>query len=139
MTGHGCPNCDEEGKRVSLKVVSRVLNRPLEPEETAGYFYACTSPYCFAAYYKSDGTVFPIHEAKVPFSFKAFYSNPIVCHCNGVRLETIKDAIRVKKAYTLKEVTECTGAMNVRRCDQMNPLGQCCQEEIQRLIDLYKE
>jgi len=57
----------------------------------------------------------------------------IICYCSNVSEQTIK-AVIAKGARSLKAIQQQTGACIGDRCKELNPSGECCSKEIQKML-----
>lgn len=63
-------------------------------------------------------------------------NNDIVCYCDHVTKGEIIEAMK-QGAKTLKDVKRMTGACCSCKCEEMNPSGKCCAQDIARVMQEY--
>lgn len=65
--------------------------------------------------------------------------NEYICYCNKVSEEDIRIAIQEKKAQSIEDVIEMTGAMKNSNCAVNNPKGTCCYSDILTTYQKYSK
>ena len=58
-----------------------------------------------------------------------------ICYCKNISEAEIIDAIN-NGAGSLKEVQDKTGACTGNRCKELNPSGECCSGDINKLLNI---
>ncbi len=62
----------------------------------------------------------------------------IICFCKHVSEAEIKSAI-AQDAKSLKDIQYTTSACTGNRCDELNPKGICCSDDINQLLQTEKK
>lgn len=62
----------------------------------------------------------------------------IICYCKNVMESEIKSAIS-QGAKTLKDIQLATSACTGNSCEELNPKGICCSEDINNMLQLEKK
>ncbi len=75
------------------------------------------------------------NQVIVPIWFKQGADPKYACYCSEVTEDQVIVAVVVHGAKTVKEVNALTGAMRNSNCLENNPLGVCCHQIIQGVID----
>ncbi len=57
----------------------------------------------------------------------------LICYCKQVSKREIEKAIS-EGAKTLKDIQEITGACTGNQCEELNPSGKCCANDINELL-----
>ncbi len=58
----------------------------------------------------------------------------IICYCKNVIVDEIEQAI-VNGAKTIGDIQTITGACTGNKCKELNPLGRCCSEDINAMLN----
>ena len=112
-----------------------VLDDLLEQIDDNEYFL-CMNEDCNITYYNTESNMkFNKHQIKVPIWFKKDANPKYACYCSEVTEEQIINAVLKNDATNMKEVLRITGAMSNSKCQNKNPLGKCCHQVIQDVID----
>jgi len=117
-----CPLCGNPGQKVPKQTVASMLAKSPSGKE----FWICLTPTCKAAYYGKDDSLWMQDEVKVAIGFKDGAKPKYVCYCSGVTEQDIINAVLSKKAVTLSDAIQVTGAMKNGNCRTSNPTGMCC-------------
>ncbi|HAH25546.1 MAG TPA: NAD(P)H-nitrite reductase [Prolixibacteraceae bacterium] len=62
-----------------------------------------------------------------------FNPDSVICYCKQVTQKEIEKAIQMG-SKTLADIRQTTGACTGNQCKEMNPLGKCCSDDINRLL-----
>jgi bacterioferritin-associated ferredoxin len=130
-----CPICSEKAqpvKNITIKnmVIENELNRVGEQD-----YYICLNTKCEVVYFNAEANTFNQQQVKVPIWYKEGANPKYACYCSKVTEEDIIDAVVNQGARNMKAVTEVTGAMKQGKCLTNNPIGKCCHQEVQKVID----
>jgi len=60
--------------------------------------------------------------------------NELICYCKNITKGEVDNAI-LNGAKTLKDIQSMTGACTGNQCKELNPLGVCCSNEINGLLN----
>ncbi|WP_027632051.1 Csac_0668 family 2Fe-2S cluster-binding (seleno)protein [Clostridium hydrogeniformans] len=133
---HLCPVCKKQGAFVkNITVKHMVIDELLEQIDDNEYFL-CMNEDCNITYYNTESNMkFNKHQVKVPIWFKKDANPKYACYCSEVTEEQIINAVLKNDATNMKEVLRITGAMSNSKCQNKNPLGKCCHQVIQDVID----
>jgi len=58
----------------------------------------------------------------------------MICYCKNVTIDEVERAV-VNGAKTLGEIQATTGACTGNKCKELNPLGRCCSEDINAILN----
>ena len=125
-----CPSCGAEGQPVPLETVKSLVPS-FKPGETD--FRVCTTPECDVVYFSRNVSYSQAH-VRTPVAWKDAASPKIVCYCNRVTEEDIRNAVVHQGARTLQDVSRMTGAMTGGKCILNNPKGICCHKDVQDVL-----
>ena len=135
MEEKSCPNCGGPAGRVRRVTVRSLLLEPDANGAEDAEYNICLAEGCPVVYFNDAGTeVYEQSQIKVPVAYKGGAEPKYVCYCSKVTEAKVKEAI-AKGAWTVAGVCKLTGAMKHSNCARNNPMGRCCREEIQGLID----
>jgi len=133
-----CPVCKKIGREVPKITVESLVNDFIDNGiET---FMICMNPDCDVVYYSIDGkNTYIKNLVKVPVWFKDEAEPKYACYCSKVTEKQVIEAVLTKGAKTVKDVNKITGAMKEANCEVKNPLGTCCHQTIQSIIECAKD
>ncbi len=130
-----CPLCDNEGLSVSGVTVKHLVKDSYRTSVKGSQYKICLDQGCDVVYYDVDNvTILLKDQIKVPIWFKKNAKPKYACYCSKVTEEQVIEAVK-QGAKTVKEVNKLTGAMINSNCRENNPLGVCCHNIIQAIID----
>lgn len=127
-----CPLCNKPGQNVPQETVASMVQGGC-PEGSV--FWICLTSNCRAAYYGENEEVWLQEQVRVPIAFKDGAKPKYVCYCSGVTEQDIINAVLSKKAVTLAQAIEVTGAMRNGNCLTNNPAGKCCSSDFKEVFD----
>lgn len=137
-SGPQCPACKKIGREVSKVTVESLVHSFTNNDTDA--FMVCMNPKCEVVYYSREGHItYNKNLVTVPVWFKDGAEPKYACYCSKVTEEQVIDAVLKKGAKTVKDVNKLTGAMKEANCKVKNPLGTCCHQTIQNIIDFAKD
>ena len=135
MDERNCPGCGGPAGRVRRVTVKSLLLEPWAAGAEEPEYNLCLDEACPVVYFNDEGTeVYEQSRIKVPVAYKRGAEPRYVCYCSKVTEARVREAI-AKGAWTVAGVCKLTGAMKHSNCARNNPMGRCCREEIQGLID----
>lgn len=136
--GSRCPVCKNQGREVPIITVESLVHN--FKNEAIGNFMVCMNHKCDVVYYNTKANILYKKDlVKVPVWFKDGAEPKYACYCSNVTEEQIIEAVVAKGAKTVKDVNKLTGAMKEANCKVKNPLGICCHQTIQGIIERFKE
>lgn len=131
-----CPICKGESQSVSFKIVSNFVNDIYVQKIINENYYLCLNSHCEVSYFNKYGSlVLRNKDLKTPIGFKDSANPKYICYCNKVTEEQIVKAVVEQGARNIRDIIKITGAMKNSNCKINNPLGVCCSQEIQKVID----
>lgn len=131
-----CPVCDNKGIAVSKVTVKHLVEPTALGEFDEGTFFICMNENCDVVYFDPIKKIkFMKDQVIVPIWFKQGADPKYACYCSEVTEEQVIEAVVEHGAKTVKEVNALTGAMRNSNCLENNPLGVCCHQIIQGVID----
>ena len=131
-----CPVCDTEGVAVSKVTVEHLVIPADETKVDGADYFLCMNTDCNVAYFNPlTKTRFMKDQLIVPIWFKKNANPKYACYCSKVTEDQVVEAVVIHGAKTVKEVNAITGAMKDSNCKENNPLGVCCHQIIQGVID----
>jgi bacterioferritin-associated ferredoxin len=131
-----CPVCKTSGIKVKNITVKHLVVDTLTELVGDMDYYICMNEECDVVYYNPEsGIKFEKQQVKVPIWFKKDANPKYACYCSKVTEEQVINAVIKDGAKTVKDIIEITGAMKNSQCIKNNPLGKCCHEIIQKVID----
>lgn len=135
MEERNCPNCGRPAGRVRRVTVKNLLIEDYAVGVEEPEYNICLDEACPVVYFNDEGTeVYEQSRIKVPIAYKRGAEPKYVCYCSKVTEAKVLEAI-AKGAWTVAGVCKHTGAMMHSNCARNNPMGKCCRESIQALID----
>lgn len=131
-----CPKCGEIGNEVKISAVRHLVDEKHLSKLVDEKYFVCMDEACEVVYYNSNGaSYFTKDDVSVPIWFKKDADPKYICYCNKVTEEDIIKAVLNDGAENMKDIVRLTGAMKNPKCELNNPLGKCCGENIQAIID----
>ncbi len=112
------------------------MQNSLKSKMENGNYHICLNKDCDVVYYNSDGDeIFYKNQMRTPIWYKKGADPKYICYCKRITEEQVIDAALNKGAKTSQDVYSLSGGMKVSRCDILNPLGTCCSDTMQKIID----
>lgn len=131
-----CPVCNNSGEPVSKITVEHLVIERDRISVDGDDYKICMDENCDVVYYNTvSKNKFLKNQVTVPIWFKKDANPKYACYCSRVTEEQVKVAVIKYGAKTVKEVNEITGAMENANCKENNPLGVCCHNIIQGIIN----
>ena len=131
-----CPVCDNKGIAVSEVTVKHLVIPSAHSEIIPGDYFICMNGACDVVYFNPIAKIkFRKDQVTVPIWFKQGAEPKYACYCSEVTEDQVIEAVFVHGAKTVKEVNALSGAMKNSNCLENNPLGVCCHQIIQSVID----
>lgn len=131
-----CPVCSTPGNLVKNTTVQHMVN--IESRERVGItnYFLCMNKDCDIAYFNIESnSTFNINQVIKPIWFKKDANPRYACYCSEVTEDHVIDAVLNENATSIEDIIRITGAMNNSQCQSKNPLGKCCNQIIQDVID----
>lgn len=125
-----CPGCGLPGQTVERATV--LAQVPAEAAALlAGSAFYCSSPRCEVGYFDAYGNQVAAGHLRHP----AYPKDPAapVCRCFGVTAPQIEADARAGDATGVRELIARAQSPEAR-CGEMNPSGQCCIPQVQRIF-----
>ncbi|MFZ2257156.1 MAG: (2Fe-2S)-binding protein [Clostridiaceae bacterium] len=131
-----CPVCDNNGLAVSKVTVNHLVEPTALAAGDGDDYFICMNANCDVIYFDPTTKIkFMKNQVIVPIWFKQGADPKYACYCSEVTEDQVIVAVVVHGAKTVKEVNALTGAMRNSNCLENNPLGVCCHQIIQGVID----
>lgn len=124
-----CPTCGLIGQMVPNTVFRSIL-LPQKFNETDfdDSFQICMTPICSTAYFSTEkDQLIKLSALKRELWFKAGSNRKIICYCNNVDTEQIKDAYTNFGLEQWDDVMEHYRNKVIEKCEVLNPTGFCCK------------
>jgi len=131
-----CPECRNYGKEVRNQTVNSLTKREKEATENDEY-YICLEPVCDVVYF-NELEIYRKADVNVPVWFKDDSETSPICYCSNLTRGEIIEALRRGKK-TIPDIRYYTGKHKTGQCLTKNPLGSCCYNAIQDLINKYSD
>ncbi len=133
-----CPTCDKKGALVP----NTIFRSMLKPEfsnliNAEKEHFICLYPDCNIAYYNEDLTIDKAN-LKREIWFKKDTKRKIICYCNSIDREQIKDAVQNHGLETWEEITSHYRKKVIEKCDLLNPTGFCCRSTFDKVVNKFK-
>jgi len=132
-----CPVCTKEGNLVPNTVFKSNLKaesfKKINPKKK---YYICQDSECNIAYY-SEKELFYISELKRELWFKKSSKRKIICYCNSIDRDIIKEAVQKHQMKTWEEITSLYRKKVIEKYEVLNPTGFCCREKFNKLIQKF--
>lgn len=131
-----CPECNSVGVSVKTETVFSLLKEKTENKIIRENYALCMNPSCLISYYSvSSNIIFHIDDITVPLWYKSESKPIFACYCSRVTKDDVINALKNNGARTVQEINKVTGSMKNADCLHKNPLGKCCHNIIQGIID----
>ncbi len=131
-----CPECRNTGKEVKNQTVNSLTKGETEAKESDNH-YICLESKCDVIYF-NKWEIYRRADVNVPIWFKDDSETCPICYCSNLSRGEIIEAVRRGKK-TIPDIRNYTGKQNTGQCLTKNPIGSCCHNAIQDLINKYSE
>ena len=135
-----CPTCYKQGQLVPNSVLRSNLKPAtykkiiLEDE-----FLICMNSTCDNAYYTTKHKqLIDKSELKRELYFKQGSTKEIICYCNNVDKQQIKEAFQSQKLEVWEDVMSHYRTKVLEKCEVLNPTGLCCRELFEDVVQNFK-
>jgi copper chaperone CopZ len=131
-----CPQCKQQGRLVPNTVFkSNLKSSSLNKIKPNANNYICMNPDCNIAYYNASNNSFiDKSELKRELWFKKGTKRKIICYCNNIDTEMIKNAVKNNYLETWEEITSYYRKKVIEKCEIINPVGICCREQFKKVV-----
>ncbi len=130
-----CPKCNSVGRKVRRTTLESLLRPKRRGDIGAGPYHVCTAPGCQAVYFGAgDDRTFFTSDLVVRFGLKETGPPRPVCYCFDHTIEQIHDEIRRTGRSTVLDSIEADMKKSGCRCDYTNPLGGCCLNTVEQVV-----
>ena len=132
-----CPTCGKKGALVPNTIFLSMLK-----SESSGLIKAekehfiCLNPDCNTAYYNAELSIDKAN-LKREIWFKKGTKRKIICYCNNIDREQIKDAVQNHGLETWEEITSHYRKKVIEKCDLLNPTGFCCRSTFDKVVNKF--
>ncbi len=136
-----CPVCRKQGAQVPNTVLRSNLNSATFKEaDLEDDFNICMNPGCKVAYYTTGkNQVIDKKELKRELYFKEGTKRQIICYCNNVDKEQIKDTVRIHHITNWDETMAYYSNKVQEKCEILNPTGLCCRDLFDEVVNEIQE
>ena len=135
-----CPTCNKIGKEVFNSVFkSNVKSESTHKIGMNSQNYICFNSDCETVYYNENEMTINHSELKREIWFKKVSKRKIICYCNNIDKEQIKEAINEYKLGTWEEITSHYRKKVIEKCEILNPTGHCCRETFNKVVNKLKK
>jgi hypothetical protein len=125
-----CPGCDVPGQTVERNTVLAQVPADTAISLAESAFY-CANPRCDVGYFDAYGNRIAARLLRHP-SYPKDPSAP-VCRCFGVTAQQIESDARAGDATGVRALI-ARAQSPAARCSELNPSGQCCVPQVQRIF-----
>ena len=134
-----CPVCHQQGAVVPTTVLRSNL-KPATYKQTDldDDFHICMTPSCEVAYYTTGRQLINKDELKRELYFKEGTQRQIICYCNNVDKEQIKDTVCQHHITDWDETMAHYSNKVQEKCEILNPTGLCCRELFAEVVQEIK-
>lgn len=135
-----CPICHKQGAEVPNTVLRSNLKPTIfKATDTEDDFHICMKPTCDVAYYTTGKSqVIGKDELKRELYFKAGSEKQIICYCNNVDKEQIKDTVCNHHITDWDETMGRYSNKVQEKCEILNPTGLCCRDLFAEVVSEIK-
>ncbi|MTI59794.1 MAG: (2Fe-2S)-binding protein [Firmicutes bacterium] len=130
-----CPVCGGKVKKVSSDVVNTFANKKLKYKLRDSKHYICLNPTCKAAYFSDDKEKITVDDIRRPIWFKKGADPVIICYCNNITKEQIKEAVREHGLKSWEKIVLHYRKGKNCACNKLNPTGECCTEHFYEIVN----
>jgi len=133
-----CPTCSKTGAKVPHSVFKSNLKpsffNQINFDEK---YYICLNRDCHTAYYNENITLNK-SSLKRELWFKSGTERKIICYCNNIDREQIKEAVQKESLETWEDITGHYRNKVIEKCEILNPTGLCCRDTFAKVIQKFK-
>ncbi len=134
-----CPGCKQKGEPVP----NTVFNSNLRKNDRIkigmnSKNYICMNPDCNVAYYNEE-MIIDKARLKRELWYKKGSKRKIICYCNNIDTEQIKDAAIHQHLFTWKNICGHYRGKVIEKCETLNPTGYCCRELFNEVVSEIKK
>ncbi len=130
-----CPICGNKAKNVPLDVVFTFAGKEMKNNLRDSDYYICLDPECEVAYFNIYGDKITVSDIRRPIWFKKGADPVIICYCNNITAEQIKEAVREHDLTSWEEIVLYYRKTKTCACNKLNPTGECCTENFYGIIN----
>lgn len=136
-----CPVCHKQG----VEVPNTVLRSNLQPAtfkstDLDDDFHICMNPDCTNAYYTTKrNQVIDKSALKRELYYKNGSEKQIICYCNNVDKEQIKDTVSIHHITDWDETMAHYSNKVQEKCEILNPTGLCCRDLFDEVVNEIQE
>ena len=135
-----CPSCNKIGKKVFNSVFkSNLKAESLQKIDMKMQNYICYNPDCKTVYYNENKMIIKHSELKREIWFKKVAKRKIICYCNNIDKEQIREAIEKYDLESWEDITSHYRKKVIEKCEVLNPTGYCCQDTFDKVVNELKE
>ncbi len=133
-----CPECNKKGALVPNTIFRAMLKPEVSSFIKAGKeHFICLNPDCNTAYYNEDLNIDKA-DLRREIWFKKGTERKIICYCNNIDREQIKDAVQNHHLETWEEITSHYRKKVIEKCERLNPTGYCCRSTFNKVVHKFK-
>jgi len=135
-----CPTCGKIGRKVFNSVFkSNVKAGSLSKIELDKVNFICYNSNCETVYYDDNKMIINHAELNIEIWFKKASKRKIICYCNNIDKEQIREAIKKNNLESWEEITSHYRKKVIENCEILNPTGYCCRETFDKLVNKLKK
>lgn len=136
-----CPVCQKQGAEVPNTVLrSNLRPTTFKSTDLDDDFNICMNSACSVAYYTSGkNQVIDKEELKRELYFKEGSNRQIICYCNNVDKEQIKDTVSIHHITDWDETMAHYSNKVQEKCEILNPTGLCCRDLFDEVVNEIQE
>ncbi len=130
-----CPVCGGKVKKVSSDVVNTFANKEVKYIKKDTNHYICLEHDCKVAYFNEKKEMITIDDIRMPIWFKKGADLVIICYCNYITKEQIREAVRDHGLKSWDEIVLHYRKRKNCACHKLNPIGECCTDYFYEIIN----
>lgn len=135
-----CPRCNKIGEKVFNSVFNSIVkSESLTKIDMNKQNYICFNSDCDTIYYDDNKMSIELSELKREIWFKKSAKRKIICYCNNIDKEDIRNAIKNYNLETWEEITSHYRKKVIEKCEKLNPTGYCCRETFNKVVHKLKK
>jgi copper chaperone CopZ/bacterioferritin-associated ferredoxin/CRISPR/Cas system-associated endoribonuclease Cas2 len=135
-----CPTCNKIGKKVFNSVFkSNVKPASLQKIDMKKQNYICYNSDCETVYYNENKMIIDHSELKREVWFKKVAKRKIICYCNNIDKEQIREAIKNYNFESWEDITSHYRKKVIEKCEVLNPTGYCCRDTFDKVVNKLKK
>ncbi len=132
-----CPACSKKGALVPNTVFrSNINTEHFNRIDMSVEHFICLNPDCNIAYY-NEGLSIDKSLLKRELWYKKGTKRKIICYCNNIDREQIKDAVQQHNLLTWEEITSHYRKKVIEKCDRLHPTGYCCRNTFNKVVNKF--